>query len=194
MVMLIGMSLPGTLLRTDATTSYMGSDLSISDGLLVYTPQASRDGDGYVGIGLSNVNAYLLSATPNLGIAGTVRIKGAVSNIENVIVTSSSTTVPVDWRNGNNQRVKFTAFVTPKFTFVPPNGTASLTLQINYPNGSSFSSTPGFSWDDKVKWPGNASPTYSTTALSSGPHFDIFYFFYEAGRGVYYGVKGVATR
>lgn len=195
--MLIGMSLPGTLLRTDATTSYMGSDLSISDGLLVYTPQPtenaiSRDGHGYVGIGLSNVNAYLLSATPNLGIAGTVRIKGAVSNIENVIVTSNSP-VEVDWRTGNNQRVNLTAAITPTFTFVPPNGTSSLTLQINYLPSTSYGN---ITWQpaDKVKWPNNSAPYLAISNSAAVPRFIIIHFFYEAGRGVYYAMRGVTTQ
>lgn len=200
MGVVIGVTLAGTLLRTDATTSYMGSDLSISDGLLVYIPQpAPRDGQGYVGIGLSNVNAYLLAATPNLGIAGTVRIKGAVSNIENVNVTSNSA-VEVDWRTGNNQRVNLTGGLSDlSFTFRTPNGTASLTLQINYSSEAYYPWS--FTWPDNVKWPGGNAPSYSTGATPwsrstprTGIHFDIFYFFYEAGRGVYYGVKGVATK
>ena len=169
----------------DATTSYVGDEMSISDGLLVYRKVTSREGAGFVGIGMTDPKEYLIS-TPNLGIGGDMRIHGSFSS--GVYKNSLNT---VDWSKGNNQRLDISGTGAKTITFSnPPEGTAILTLKLSYASDV----TGAFTWSASpaaVHWPLGQSPILSTSnsGLTGGEHSDTVFFFYDANRKVYYGVR-----
>ena len=176
-------------LTVDAATSYVGDEMSISDGLMVYRKVTARDGSGFVGIGMTDPKEYLLPTTPNLGIVGSMRIHGSFSSGENY--NNSNT---VDWRKGNNQRLDINGAGTQIINFLnPPQGSAILTLSLRYTavaNGSFFTwqtagvvqSPPG------VIWPLGELPIMSSS-LTGSDRIDTVFFFYDANRRVYYGVR-----
>jgi len=179
-----------------SATSYIGSDLSIADGALVYQPDRNRNGEGFVGIGLSNVNALVLGGTPNMAVSGNLRVHGSFSVAEVAqVLSQTSGTITVDWRKSNNQRVDFAAAWaggTATFAFTNPNGTGIYTLQLRYTNTSS--TFGAFSWPSSVKWPLGEAPVLSTPNLTTNDHTDTIYFFYEGGAAKYYGVRGFGNR
>lgn len=174
-------------LTVDGSVSYVGDEMSISDGLMVYRKVNGRPGAGFVGIGMTDPQQYLLPSTPNLGIAGSMRIHGSFSSGE-VFGTTSA----IDWRKGNNQQIQIGADVTT-FAFTAPQGTAVLTLKIRYNDGSTFGD---FTWGASpatVIWPLGEKPIMSGS-LTGTDRSDTVFFFYDANRRVYYGVRSYGNK
>lgn len=176
-------------LTIDAATSYVGDEMSISDGLMVYRKVTSRDGSGFVGIGMTEAREYLLPTTPNLGVAGSMGLHGAFSQGE-IGLGVGSTSPAIDWRQGNNQQMRIDGN-TPTFTFTAPQGTSILTLNLRYNNSASYGA---FTWPATVKWPLGEKPIMSTAGITANDHSDTVFFFYDANRGVYYGVRGYGNK
>lgn len=185
----VGVSIENTM----AATSYVGDEMSIYDGLMVYKKVSGRDGSGFVGIGITNINSYPSFTTPNLAVSGNVLVHGNFSSKEVLnTVSATSGTVTIDWNQGNNQRVDFQGAWSGavNFAFTNPTGRAAsiLTLNLKYSNTSSTFTT--FSWPS-VKWPLGQAPILSTANLTNKNHTDTIYFFYycEDGTNKYYGVR-----
>jgi hypothetical protein len=173
-------------LAVDAATSYVGDEMSISDGLMVYRKVGSRDGSGFVGIGMTDPKEYLLPTTPNLGIAGDMRIHGSLSQGEIFGVTPTT----IDWKKGNNQQF-LAAQYQSEFIFSPPQGTSILTLNVRYNNSAGYLA---FKWPSNVKWPLGEKPIMSTANITAADHSDTIFFFYDANRQVYYGVRSYGNK
>ena len=171
-------------LTIDSSVSYVGDEMSISDGLMVYRKVNGRPGAGFVGIGMTDPQQYLLPSTPNLGIAGSMRIHGSFSSGE-----VFGTTGAIDWRKGNNQQIQIGSGVTT-FAFTAPQGTAVLTLKIRYNDGITFGD---FTWDQLVNWPLGEKPIMSTSNAEAN-RSDTVFFFYDANRRVYYGVRSYGNQ
>lgn len=175
-------------LTVDGSVSYVGDEMSISDGLMVYrkvTP--NREGAGFVGIGMTDPQQYLLPSTPNLGIAGSMRIHGSFSSGE-----VFGTTGTIDWRKGNNQQIQIGSSVTT-FAFTAPQGTAVLTLKIRYNDGSTFGDFTWGALPATVHWPLGEKPIMSTSNAEAN-RSDTVFFFYDANRRVYYGVRSYGNK
>lgn len=178
-------------LTVDGSVSYVGDEMSISDGLMVYRKVNNRSGAGFVGIGMTDPPQYLLPSTPNLGIVGSMRTHGSFSSGE-VSGEVFGTTSAIDWRKGNNQQIQIGAGVTT-FAFTAPQGTAVLTLKIRYNDGSTFGD---FTWGASpatVKWTLGEKPIMSGS-LTGTDRSDTVFFFYDANRRVYYGVRSYGNK
>lgn len=180
--------------------SYIGSDMSLSDGLWVYKPETGggRDGHGFVGIGITDAKTLPSTpngtvTTPNLAIVGNMRLHGSLT-IRDYVTVDTATPASIDWRRSNNQELQLggTAGAWTINFGAPPPGPTTLTLLIRY---TATSGTYGdFTWtatSSSVKWPQGIKPVLSTPNAVGRNKIDIINFFYD---GIsYYGVKGFGT-
>lgn len=165
--------------------SYFGSELSIDNDTLVYQPITSttRDQAGYAGFSLKDSNTAGLTTTPNLGVSGNVLMRGNLGAKE-VVKPTNNTTVGIDWRLGNNQRIIMSGSGTRTVTFNnAPDGPTTLTLVLQH-----HGSFTDFTWDSKIIWPLGQKPVLSSN-IAGG--VDIINLFFDGTR--YFGVRGFGT-
>ncbi len=154
---------------------------SSSSGIYVFTEDGSPE------IISGNIGEILIYSNTKPGFTGEVLITDS-GNIENPRMCvfrnefdngDSSTSLVINWNEGQKQKVTLTDAVT--FTFVDPPGVCNLLLKAVQDSAGSRATT----WPSNVKWPLGVGDL----AAATGDQTDILSFYFDGND--YYGVSSL---
>lgn len=160
-----------------SASSYIGREMSIDDGGLVYKTGANF-GRGYVGIGISN-------PTHNFVVSGNIAVHGTVLNCE-YLYPALSGTWTLNLSSGNQQFVTINAGTTTITFSNTPSAAALYRVGVSY---GAVNAT--VSWPSGTKFPRGESPSLSNDSVGN---VDWFYLFYdglasEGGTNSYFVIR-----